>query len=315
MPEPRKEFNEALAKALAALAESPEITDVDFSACPAPETILAHVRGRSANLHVMEHLNQCPTCADLAGTMKARHSIHERQRTAFREGLGAQPSASEERWKAQRKLSFLDSVKQAFEPFSWLGRPVGFAVEALVVVAIAGFGLFVWRQPQPRPLLVNNAPANVKVKAAVERIQASDAHEPGSVEKALQELQKQGQEGSRIDLDQLEQARRAVAMKKVAVTNNPQLQIRWDEVDGQLTGLQWMNQYTSLRDQVKGTAAAPEQVWNISGTEGKLTVGWDPTLAPEDLGLLKASVRRTPGLEKLTLVTPDNKTLTLDAVK
>jgi hypothetical protein len=298
---PTEDFRKELDAALRGLVEQPTAHDAISDQCPEPESIMAHARGQHVDPEVGAHLGSCSNCSELAVLAKRQQKVYERQRHAFE-------------LAASQKPSFAQYVNEAFQPLAWLRRPIWAVSAAAVLIAIAGTGA--WQQYQTT-VLTQYAAHEGHTLPQLLTIEASDPQKPESTESSLRDILQQTRQGKQVDSVQIRKLRFVIDQKQTAVADNPSLAGQWRNIDNQLAVVEWWNRYSELQKKAEGNAPshrfAASLSSEINGSEdtGTVVLDWDPSRNGKDLALLKDSLSQTAGLDKMTIITPENKRLTL----
>jgi hypothetical protein len=133
----------------------------------------------------------------------------------------------------------------------------------------------------------------------------------------LRDILQQTRQGKQVDSAQIRKPRFVIDQKQTAVADKPSLAGQWRNIDNQLAVVEWWNRYSELQKKAQGNATSHRRAVSlsseISGSEdtGTVALDWDPSGNGQDLAPLKDRLSQTAGLDKMTIITPENKRLTL----
>lgn len=288
---PSKDFEKALHEALSAITPT---DDADGAhECPEPETIACHIRGTKTDEEVARHIPSCAPCSQLASDIKRRQKLFERQKLAFTQ-------------LAQEKYPSVPVFKETFQPFAWMLKPKALIPELAVALLVAAVA-FNFRSASVRetgPVPTTNAEVN-NAASTIRQIENADPRKPGDTAVLLEKFGAQPELVGQVDAARVAQARLVVGEKKATVAGDATLANQWSDIEGKLQGYEFIAHYNALRKQAEG-AGVLGRVADVQGKNGIITISFDqdPVSGAQDSKLLSTSAVETPGLNQVTILTP-----------
>lgn len=292
---PTEDFKQALQSALSAITPAEDTTDT--SDCPRPEIIAGHVRGQKIDDTIAGHIQSCVTCGQFANDVKRRQRLYERQKVAFTE-------------LAEQKYRTVPVLKETFRPFAWMFNWKALVPEVAFVIVIFAVAFNFHSGSLPGAVPATSAIDSERNIAAstIRQIENSDPQKPADTALLLEKFHDQPELVGQVDATRVAQARLAINEKKATVANDTNLADQWSAIEGKLQGYELIAHYNSLRKRTEGTGMLGT-VADVEGKNGIVTISFDhdPIVDSEDSKLFRTSAVETPGLNQVTILTPQRR--------